>query len=83
MDQDGDMDVISASWFDGKIAWYANLGGTFGNPATNQNLIATANTHTQAMHVADLDNDGDVDVLYGSWEDDVEHKIVWMEKSGW
>ena len=79
MDQDGDMDVISASWFDGKIAWYANLGGNFGNPATNQNLIATANTHTQAMHVADLDNDGDVDVLYGSWEDNVEHKIIWME----
>ena len=79
MDRDGDMDVISASWFDGKVAWYPNLGGTFGNPATNQNVIAVANTHTQAMHVVDLDNDGDVDVLYGSWEDGVEHKILWME----
>ncbi len=81
MDRDGDMDVISASWFDGKVAWYPNLGGTFGNPATNQNIIAVANTHTQAMHVVDLDNDGDVDVLYGSWEDGVEHKILWMENT--
>jgi Bacterial Ig-like domain/FG-GAP-like repeat/Right handed beta helix region len=85
MDQDGDMDVVSASWFDGKIAWYANQGGSFGDPATNQNLIATASAFTQAMHVDDLDNDGDVDVLYASWRDDDggigEHKIVWMENS--
>ena len=25
MDQDSDNDVLSASWFDGKIAWYENL----------------------------------------------------------
>ena len=83
MDRDGDLDVISASWFDGKIAWYSNLGGTFGDPASNQNIIASASVFTQAMHVADLDNDGDVDVLYGSWRDDTggtgEHKIVWMQ----
>jgi len=85
MDQDGDMDVISASWFDGKIAWYENLDGTFGDPASNQNLIATAEVNTQAMHVVDLDNDGDADVVYGSWRDDIEeigvHKIVWMENT--
>ena len=81
MDNDGDLDVISASWFDGKVAWYENLGGTFGDPSTNQNLIAMANINTQAMHVDDLDNDGDVDVLYGSWQDGVEHKIIWMENS--
>ncbi len=85
LDQDGDMDVVSASWFDGKIAWYENRGGAFGNPASNQNIIATAEVYTQAMNVADLDNDGDVDVLYGSWKEDDpesgEHKIVWMENA--
>jgi len=79
LDQDGDMDVISASWFDGKIAWYRNLGGGFGDPATNQNVIATANENTQAMNVADLDNDGDVDVFYASWGTD--HTIYWMENA--
>ncbi len=28
MDGDGDMDVLSASWGDGKIAWYENLSPT-------------------------------------------------------
>ena len=85
MDQDGDMDVISASWFDGKIAWYPNRGGTFGNATTNQNIIATAEVFTQAMHVADLDNDGNVDVLYGSWRDDTggtgRDAVIWMENT--
>lgn len=83
MDQDGDMDVISASRDDGKIAWYPNLGGNFGDMTTNQNIIVIASVHPQAMHVADLDNDGDVDVLYGSWRDEINqigaHKIIWME----
>ena len=79
LDQDGDMDVVSASWFDGKIAWYENLGGTFGDPASNQNIIATASENTQAMNVADVDNDGDVDVFYASWGTD--HKIAWMENA--
>jgi hypothetical protein len=32
MDGDGDMDVLSASWTDDKIAWYENTdgAGTFG-----------------------------------------------------
>ena len=27
LDGDGDMDMLSASWFDGKIAWYENTDG--------------------------------------------------------
>ena len=32
LDGDGDMDVLSASWVDGSIAWYENTDGrgTFG-----------------------------------------------------
>ncbi|MBL7980228.1 MAG: VCBS repeat-containing protein [Flavobacteriales bacterium] len=39
LDGDGDMDVLSASDRDDKIAWYANDGsGTFGNPTHHFNL---------------------------------------------
>jgi len=79
LDGDDDLDVVSASWFDGKIAWYENRGGNFGDPAVNQNIIATASENTQAMNVADLDSDGDVDVVYASWG--TTHMIYWMENT--
>ena len=39
LNNDGDIDVLSASDDDDRIAWYENSGGGFGNPATNQNTI--------------------------------------------
>ncbi len=37
LDEDGDIDVLSASRYDDKIAWYENLGG--GN-FSNQNILS-------------------------------------------
>ena len=73
LDGDGDADVLSASEFDGKIAWYENLGsGSFGT----QQVITTAADGAQSVYATDLDGDGDADVLSASWWDD---KIAWHE----
>ncbi len=59
VDGDGDMDVLSASWGDDKIAWYENDG--------SQGFTCHFNTTEAAdatlVVAADVDGDGDMDVL--------------------
>ncbi len=76
LDGDGDLDVLSASGFDDKIAWYENDGtGNFGT----QQIITTNADAAQVVYAADLDGDGDLDVLSASVGDD---KIAWYENDG-
>ena len=80
MDWDGDMDVLSAngSPFDGgKVAWYENTNGkgAFGGP---QVIISTTNDARQ-VHAADIDGDGDVDVLSVLTTPEVSDSIAWHE----
>ncbi|MFK7847595.1 MAG: FG-GAP-like repeat-containing protein [Rhodothermales bacterium] len=74
LDQDGDMDILSASSGDNKIAWYKNLDGqgTF----SAQTIISTQADRAFAVYTADLDSDGDLDVISGSRDD---NKIAWYE----
>ena len=74
IDNDGDLDVVSASSFDDKIAWYPNVDGegTFGGQA----LVTLDAELATAVHAMDLDMDGDVDLLSASAGDD---KIAWYE----
>ena len=72
IDLDGDVDVLSASYYDDKIAWYENTDGdgTFGA----QQIITTGASGAFAVGAADLDGDGDFDVLSASGDGD---KIEW------
>jgi FG-GAP-like repeat/Secretion system C-terminal sorting domain len=73
IDGDGDMDVLSASLGDSKIAWYENDGdGNFGT----QQIITTNALFTSSVYATDIDGDGDMDVLSASRGDD---KIAWYE----
>ncbi|MFQ6604417.1 MAG: fibronectin type III domain-containing protein [Fidelibacterota bacterium] len=76
MDGDGDMDVLSASYGDDKIAWYENTdgNGTFGA----QQVITTLADGAQSVYASDLDGDGDMDVLSASYLDD---KVAWYENT--
>ncbi|NIQ19394.1 MAG: hypothetical protein GTN95_04140, partial [Gammaproteobacteria bacterium] len=74
LDGDGDLDVLSASQLDDKIAWYENLDGA-GNFGPQQ-VITTAADGAFSVFAADLDGDGDIDVLSASIDDD---KIAWYE----
>ncbi len=76
LDKDGDVDVISASTGDNKIAWYENTNGlgTFGA----QQVISTSATNARSVYAADIDQDGDMDIVSASSGDD---KIAWYENT--
>ncbi|MCD6365514.1 MAG: choice-of-anchor D domain-containing protein [Planctomycetes bacterium] len=76
IDGDGDMDVLSASYYDDKIAWHENTdgAGSFGP----QQVVTTDANGASRVYAADLDGDGDMDVLSAPSDDD---KISWYENT--
>ena len=72
---DGDMDVLSASKYDDKIAWYENDG----DENFNTHIITTDADWAYSVYAVDMDNDGDKDVLSASLADS---KITWYENDG-
>jgi len=72
-DGDGDMDVLSISRGDDKVAWYRNLDGN-GN-FSSQIIISQELEYPIKGIVADLDNDGDMDVISHSLH---ENKVGWF-----
>ncbi|NQV38027.1 MAG: tandem-95 repeat protein [Candidatus Marinimicrobia bacterium] len=74
LDGDGDIDVLSASHWDNKIAWYENTdgNGTFGP----QQIISSQAIGAQSVFAADIDGDVDIDVLSASHTD---NKVAWYE----
>lgn len=78
---DGLWDVVSASLFDHKIAYYTNLGaGNFGyssaNPNANQHVISTAGKAPSCVAAGDLDGDGVTDLAVTSVNDDT---LAWFK----
>ena len=72
VDGDGDLDVLSASFIDDKIAWYENDG----SQSFTAHTISRAAIRATSVYAADVDGDGDLDVLSASTFD---YKIAWYE----
>ena len=70
VDGDGDMDVLSASSGDDKIAWYENDG----SESFTEHTVTTSADGAYSVYAADVDGDGDMDVLSASRNDE---KIAW------
>ncbi len=77
MDGDGDNDVVTASPADDEVAWCENIDG-LGNFGS-KNVINSTLDNTSAVYAADLDNDGDMDVLTCSSLNLSSGEIVWFE----
>jgi hypothetical protein len=76
---DGNLDVLSASSFDDRVAWYENQIGEAGADSDGfgpQRTISTSAEGAQSIYVADVDGDGDGDVLTAASAGD---KVVWYE----
>lgn len=60
IDNDGDIDILSASVYDSTVAWIENYGNAnFGSP----NIIATDADYLRWVGGYDMDNDNDIDVV--------------------
>ena len=74
MDADGDLDIVSASFNDDTIAWYENDGAS--DPSWTAANIATNADYAISVFAADMDADGDMDIVSAS---SVDSTITWYE----
>jgi hypothetical protein len=72
LDGDADVDLLSSSFFDDTIAWYENDGAI--PPSFTRHTVSTTADGARSVFAADLDKDGDVDVISASQND---AKVVW------
>ena len=74
MDGDGDLDIVGAVWHEDTIAWYENNGAA--DPSWAAATIATSADQAHDVRIADMDGDGDLDIVSASLADDT---IAWYE----
>ncbi|HET9314617.1 MAG TPA: VCBS repeat-containing protein, partial [Vicinamibacteria bacterium] len=76
VDRDGDVDVVTASSAGNRVAWHENTAGD--GSAWTTRTITTDVSQPFRVSAADVDGDGDVDVLSASYGDD---KVAWQENT--
>jgi hypothetical protein len=64
LDGDGDVDLLSSSFMDDTIAWYENDGGS--PPSWTKRSVSTSADGARSVFAADVDRDGDMDVISAS-----------------
>ncbi|MBD3370443.1 T9SS type A sorting domain-containing protein, partial [Candidatus Fermentibacteria bacterium] len=77
IDGDGDMDVISASYYDYDLAWWENDDGS-GTSWTKHLIDGNIDGSPSSVYGEDLDGDGDIDVLGTAYMAD-DDDVTWWE----
>ncbi len=78
VDRDGDVDVLSSSSSDDRVAWYENSAGN-GSAWTTRDIDSGAVTAI-SLATGDCDEDGDVDVMATYFGDGgTTSKVVWYD----
>jgi hypothetical protein len=76
IDNDGDLDAVSAVYFPGRVEYWENSGT---NPPTWTERFIGLSYICYDLDVQDLDGDGDLDVVSQSRDDDT---VTWFENDG-
>jgi hypothetical protein len=74
VDDDGDMDVLGAADWDDDISWWENLDGT--GTSWAEHTVEADFAGATAVYSADLNSDGDMDILGAAWK---SNEISWWE----
>ncbi|KAH8054319.1 calcium ion binding protein [Aureococcus anophagefferens] len=75
VDGDGDVDVLSASYYDDTVAWYENGG----SQSFTEHVLTNSANGAWFVSAADADGDGDVDVLSAAY---LGNTVAWHENGG-
>lgn len=79
-DGDGRMDLVSASSNDNAVSWFRNMGVINGKVQFSiKKQITWSSLGSRIVTIADLDGDGDVDVVGSSYYDS---SLRWFENNG-
>ncbi len=78
IDGDGDIDLAGAAYDVDEVTWWENNGG----PGTVwiEHILSTEFDSPYEVHIADIEGDGDMDVLSAAGYEDSE--VVWWEQPG-
>lgn len=77
LDGDEDADVLGAGWSADQFAWWENDGGK--PPAFTRHVIASDFDGAYHVYAADLDKDGDIDILGAA---SLADEVAWWENLG-
>jgi hypothetical protein len=78
VDQDGDLDAIVAAAWDNEVVWFEN-DGTPVDGGWTKHLAACGETQVRDVRTADVDGDGDLDILSTA---NIVDRVVWHENDG-
>jgi hypothetical protein len=82
VDGDGDIDVLGASNEGDDIVWFemeSPISSIYANTIISEEIIEGSFDGAYSVYAADVDGDGDMDVLGAAWNDD---DIAWFENNG-
>ena len=78
INRDGNLDIVAPSNYD-KIVWYENLNSTTSGFSSEKLLYDNSNSLGGPLHLADIDNDGDLDICFQGPSSSNSYIAHWVE----